>query len=519
MRRQFVLAQLAGAQPDLLRQAPADRTRHTAMGGVLLTTATVAGVSAAFALNTAVGLDPVSSSLVGLLWGWVIFNLDRMLIISMGRHGGWLRNLLSALPRVALAVVIGFVISAPLVLRIFQPEITSELQVMRNERFVESQSQLAERFTEIPALEAREVELRAIVTGQVRPSVADDPEVARLEAAFEAKDAEYQAAEAQVVCENDGTCGSGQVGRGPSYREKVEIQDRLRNERNDLRADLDRAVEAAQSRIETGAESEIAAAQVELTRVRDDLARLRAERDQARAEVEAAEENSQGLLARLEALDRLTAQGGSMLVAHLALALLFIFIELLPVLVKLLALFGKETHYEHLVTAQEADLKQSFNDKLALFRRSAKLREDAVMDIDQHRATAQVVAGKAANDLLVVKQTEIAEKAVDVWAKVAMARSDDELAFWYATHTGQPLPAAAAAATPQTTGNGAANSNLSAQTQPIPVTVPPQTVPLGVPVGGAAAGSYHHFKAQMTGSGTQQTGPVSNGHADPTGSP
>src|SRR5690348_8177868 len=109
---------MAGAQPDLLRQAPADKTRYTAMGGVLLTTAAVAGVSAAFALNTAVGLDPVSSVVVGVLWGWVIFNLDRMLIISLTRHGGRWRNVLTAVPRVLLAVVIGFVISAPLVLRI-----------------------------------------------------------------------------------------------------------------------------------------------------------------------------------------------------------------------------------------------------------------------------------------------------------------------------------------------------------------------------------------------------------------
>jgi hypothetical protein len=510
------LAQLAGAQPDLLRQAPADKTRHSAMGGVLLTTATVAGVSAAFALNTAVGLDPVSSVVVGALWGWVIFNLDRMLVISMGRHGGWLRNLFTALPRVALAVVIGFVISAPLVLRIFQPEIGSELEVMRNERFVESQTQIGERFAQIPVLEQREVELQGTVSGQVRPSVAADPEVERLQTAFDAKNAEYQTAEQNVVCENDGTCGSGAVGRGPSYREKVEIRDRLRGERDDLRAELDRAIGDAQTRLETGAQSQVAAAQAELTRVRGELAELRAEKAAEEARVAGAEENSQGLLARLEALDRLTAQGGTMLAAHLALALLFIFIELLPVLVKLLALFGEETHYEQLVAAQEADLKQSYDDKLAVFRRSAKLREDAIMDIDKHRATAQVAAGKAANDLLVVKQTEIAEKAVDVWAQVAMARSDDELARWYAAHTGQPPPAAGTT-TRQASGN--ANSNLNAQTQPIPVTVLAQTVPLGVPVGGPAPGSYHQFKAQVNGSGAQQTGPAGNGHSDSTAGP
>jgi hypothetical protein len=104
-----------------------------------------------------------------------------------------------------------------------------------------------------------------------------------------------------------------------------------------------------------------------------------------------------------------------------------------------------------------------------------------------------------------------------------MARSDDELARWYAAHTGQPPPTSATTGQQttgqQTAGNGSATSNPTAQTQPIPVTVLARTVPLGVPVGGPAPGSYHQFKAQATGVGTQQTGPIGNGHADPTARP
>jgi hypothetical protein len=535
MSRPYVLARLAGAQPDLLCQAPADSVKHTAMGGVLLTTAAVAGVSAAFALNTAVDLPIMPSVVVGTLWAWVIFNLDRMLVISMVRHSGWVRNVLTAVPRVLLAVVIGAVISVPLVLRIFQPEIDSELQAMRNERFVESQAQLDERFAQIRVLEQQETDLQAVVSGQIRSSVTTDPEVSRLQGAFDAKTAEYLAAERAVVCENDGTCGSGQVGRGPSYREKVEIRDRLKVERDDLRAELDAAIAAARQRLDGSASVEIAAAGAELNRVRDELTRLRAERDGARAAVAAAEENSDGLLARLEALDRLSGARASMTTANLALGLLFVFIELLPVLVKLMSMSGPETHYERLVRQQEADLASAYDTGIELRRQRAALRDGVLMQIDQHRAAAQIEAGKKVNDLLVDKQSEIAQRAIDVWAQIATSRSDAELARWYAQHVGtsgpQPTPPAAPARVTPTPPPGPPGPTQSGSTQsrstprgphtpaapvPQPIPGPPASASAAAagPVGGASG--YHKFKASPTGMAAPPASgagmPPNNGH-------
>src|SRR5690348_5759205 len=103
----YLLARLAGGQPDILRDARTDRIRYAAMGGVLLTTAGVAGVSAGFALNTAVGLTTGVAVTAGILWAVVILNLDRMLIVSMTRQSGWLRNTMMVIPRILLAVVIG----------------------------------------------------------------------------------------------------------------------------------------------------------------------------------------------------------------------------------------------------------------------------------------------------------------------------------------------------------------------------------------------------------------------------
>jgi hypothetical protein len=474
VRRPFVLARLAGAQPDLLEQAPGEQVRAAAMGGVLLTTAGVAGISAAFALNTAVRLPPVPSVVVGALWAWVIFNLDRMLVVSMTRQGGWRRNVLTAVPRVLLAILIGAVISVPLVLRIFQPEINDELQTMRNERAVASKAELDERFKQIPDLEKQVVDLQATAVGGARSDVASDQGVSRLQAAYDAKTAEYDKAEQDVVCENDGTCGSGQVGRGPSYREKVEIRDRLAGERTALKTQLDEATTAAQKRIDAGAEKAATTATSELGRVQAELAKQRQDRADAEAKGAAAANQRDGLLARLAALDRLSGRNPTLWTANIALGLLFMAIELLPVLVKLLTTFGPKTHYDRLVGRQESELADAFDNQVDLRRKRAGLDDDAFLQIAQHRAALQVDQGKELNDRVVDKQSKIAQKAVDTWAVIAAARSDDELRRWYAQQTGgQPAPSAVAAPV--------ATASSGAPTSPGQTVIPPPPSPPAAP--------------------------------------
>ena len=51
--------------------------------------------------------------MLGLLWGLVILTLDRALVQSMSHQKGWLKNLFMVLPRIAIAVVLGVVISTP----------------------------------------------------------------------------------------------------------------------------------------------------------------------------------------------------------------------------------------------------------------------------------------------------------------------------------------------------------------------------------------------------------------------
>ena len=104
------------------------------MAGVLITTAGIAAMSMVFALHDAVTVPLLPSIVIGLLWGIVILNIDRFLVLSMGSIRDRWQLVWITLPRLALAVILALVISTPLVLRIFASDINAQLFTMQAER-------------------------------------------------------------------------------------------------------------------------------------------------------------------------------------------------------------------------------------------------------------------------------------------------------------------------------------------------------------------------------------------------
>src|SRR3954454_23997429 len=128
------LLTVSGANRDVLRDAPKERTKQVAMGAVLVSTAAIAAVSESYALYVALHLWVPFALLGGLAWGLVILNLDRWLIVSSPRLATKLGTLAMGLPRGLLAILIGAVISTPLTLAVFSSEINAEVKVMAAEK-------------------------------------------------------------------------------------------------------------------------------------------------------------------------------------------------------------------------------------------------------------------------------------------------------------------------------------------------------------------------------------------------
>lgn len=142
----------AGADPYFLKISPMqDRVKYAGIGGIVLATGLLAGVSGAFAFYTIFGPkgdanDYSLTASIGIkivtlvfavLWGLIIFNLDRFIISSTGKGDGTDsisgKELFQALPRIIIALILGFAISSPLEIKILESEVNSELSKFQAE--------------------------------------------------------------------------------------------------------------------------------------------------------------------------------------------------------------------------------------------------------------------------------------------------------------------------------------------------------------------------------------------------
>lgn len=379
------MAVLAGARADVLASAPGARAKFVALGGVLLSTGGLAAVSAAFAVHMALGVWWPFALVIGLGWGAVIVNLDRMVLVGMGHDSSWQRNLVLAVPRVGLALILGVVVATPLTLQIFHKEIDTEIVRMQAERADAYRVGLEKdaRFSDLPALRHRIATAESVVASG---GVADTG-LAAVQGDVTARQGEYDKAlgtqrdlEAKAQCELDGTCGTGERGAGTAYQQARAAADAQAAVVASARSALDAAVaasSAAQSRSAQLAGSSLADDKASLTR-------LTGEQDRLQAAFDTTNEGSGGILLRLEALDRLGNENGTLAAAQFMLSLLFMSVEVLPVLMKLLLNFSPPSAYDRL----------------------AELRDTGDVQIEELAQESRLTVAKAKEELLVLAEHE-----------------------------------------------------------------------------------------------------------------
>jgi hypothetical protein len=142
----------AGADPYFMSKAPMqDRVKYAGIGGIVFCTGLLAAVSGGYAFHTIFGPKgdandysntasiavKVFTFIFALVWGTIIFNLDRFIVSSTGKGDGtdsitW-KEVGQAIPRIIIALILGFAISSPLEIRILESEINSELSKFQSE--------------------------------------------------------------------------------------------------------------------------------------------------------------------------------------------------------------------------------------------------------------------------------------------------------------------------------------------------------------------------------------------------
>ena len=295
----------SGADISLLKKCPSETSKYTGIGATIFFTGLFAALSGAYALYTVFDSVWIAAAF-GLLWGLLIFNLDRFIVSSMRKEGKFGRELRMASPRILLAILISVVIAKPLELKIFEKEIQPELVVMEQEAYARQEAQLKSRF--IPSQDSLKSAV-AVLKEEIELKAKKRDELIRI---------------AQE--EADGTGGSRKKNLGPIYQVKKADADAAAKEFADVYA-----------------------------RNRQEIMQLEREGHEADSlmshELSLMEkEKRNGPAARIEALSRLTAQSSAIYWAHVFIFLLFIAIETAPVFVKLISAAGP---YDNLLNAEE----------------------------------------------------------------------------------------------------------------------------------------------------------------------
>jgi hypothetical protein len=118
-----LFAWLGGARESILRLCPGERSLYAGLGMGVLLTAMFGGASAAFAVSYVLHAPVARLWPVAVFWALTLANIDRLLLLITASKS----RLLAMIPRLAISLLLGFLIAEPLTLRIFQPEINAQM--------------------------------------------------------------------------------------------------------------------------------------------------------------------------------------------------------------------------------------------------------------------------------------------------------------------------------------------------------------------------------------------------------
>ncbi len=472
-----ILVYASGADPRILAAAQGDQAFHYALGGSVLATGVMATVSSSFALNMA--LDAPTELIIpfGLMWGLIIFNLDRLLVAGYRRLGGIIKTLLSLVPRFVLAGLFGIVVAEPLLLKIFESEIDRQLIVIndreseealgkaRSSQTVEQIAQIDRQIaayqqvmgTLIPAevivvdeASADEAETEddgdAAEAGSV-PSSSGDAQLDRFAAnrqmaldALQALDDERSDAQQRVIdaqeavdeeeragCEDSTSPGSVcQPGFGPRAQAKqVELEaeqaklDQLEANQASRREILQGEIEQLTTQIDQRRTDTATDIQNEDQRRQDRIDELLEQRaklqERANLELDEAENRTvgDGLLARIDSLGELRAASTPIFLAYWLLLGMLVAIDIVPISTKFVHSLGDDKPYEIVRKSIEADLQAKVDQ--AESDRSFELT--TVKSVQEYRAHAVKANQERLMDRAAAAQLKMAERAIKEWER------------------------------------------------------------------------------------------------------
>jgi len=287
----FILC--SGADKNLVESCfNGEQNKYAGIGATVFFTAVMAFIAGSYALYTV--FDNIFTAIgFGLIWGLLIFNLDRFIVSTIKKRESFLDEFIQATPRIILAIIIAIVISKPLEIKIFEKEINTVLLKEKNAMALNNKKEIGTYFqSDLDKNKSQIDSLKSDITKK-------EKEVNDLYAVY--------------ITEAEGTAGTKKLGKGPVYKEKREKHDAALQ---DL-ALLKTTNLAKITELETKAKT------------------LQTDLDKKITETQPIIEGFDGLMARINALDKLPW------LPSFFIMLLFLAIETSPIIAKLLSPKGE----------------------------------------------------------------------------------------------------------------------------------------------------------------------------------
>ncbi|MEO0059697.1 MAG: hypothetical protein RLZZ312_1344 [Bacteroidota bacterium] len=337
MLQKFFIA-CSGADQTIIDNCSAgEKTKYVGIGATVFFTAIMAFIASSYALFTVFDSAFIAMAF-GLVWGLLIFNLDRYIVSTIRKTSGFWAEFAQATPRIVLAVIIAIVISKPLEIKIFEKEINTVLLKEKNALALANKKEVANYFeTDLKKLKA---------------------EIDNLKSENFKKEKEVNAYYQTYIAEAEGTAGTKKLGKGPVFKEKITKHNLAKKEMDTLLVSNLAKIKDKEEKIKT----------------------LQTDLEKKVAETQPIIDGFDGLMARINALNKLPW------LPSFFIMLLFLAIETSPIIAKLLSPKGEyDFKLEDLETALKATLDQDRHQRNLLVKTSAVMHDKVYDDIAEDR--------------------------------------------------------------------------------------------------------------------------------------
>lgn len=315
----------AGADSYLLeRSTYSDQVKYFCLGGIVVATGVMAALAGGYAIYTifepkgnaldgmltdkavAVGTKAkdlihfptlIISVLFGVIWGLIIYNIDRFIVTSTGKGDGTeaitKQEFKGAIPRIVMGLIIALTISKPIEIRMFKSEIDAEISKIQKEYLDELDSTTTVSFD-----------------NKIAPFKQESDS---LKKASENQRLDIKQQRSRLELEAAGQLPPNPPGRGPAWQDKKENLDKMEAEYKVLQKDVKNKIK----------ELDI------------DIKRYENQRKEEFEENVKKKYSKDGLLLRLQLAHKIAGFWISLFIT-----LLFIVIELTPIFFKMMLIKG-----------------------------------------------------------------------------------------------------------------------------------------------------------------------------------